>query len=50
MTCSQCGEKFDASEIIEHLYTAHGIHQEWETWPDGTVVLLDYTLEPEDFA
>lgn len=49
-TCNLCDVKVDG--IFEHLATEHpevfaeGIAR----WPDGEPVVIDSTLEPEDFS
>lgn len=50
--CELCKEMFPISEILEHLRLFHP--DEYgdgpETWPDGTIVIHDTTLEPDDFG
>jgi hypothetical protein len=50
VTCEVCKEKMDASEILDHLWLMHDINVEPERWEDGEVVIIDTTLEPEDFT
>lgn len=33
-----------------HVRGAHDVVDEIETWPDGSPVVVDETLEPEDFS
>jgi hypothetical protein len=48
-TCDICGEKQD--DVLLHLSILHpDVVEDFETWPDGSVVVIDSTLEPEDFA
>lgn len=37
-------------ELVGHLRGAHDVDMEIATWPDGETVIVDNTLEPEDFA
>lgn len=50
--CQLCG-KADilVRNLLIHLQQIHP-HQKWsefETWPDGGLVIIDNTLEPNDF-
>jgi hypothetical protein len=47
--CELCGFRTKPEGILEHLWEAHGIHEEWERWANGEVVVVDTTLEPKDF-
>jgi hypothetical protein len=38
-----------ATELLDHLRKVHGMDVKLETWPDGSPVVVDHTLEPEDF-
>ena len=49
MVCANCGGAFSADDIFDHLWDAHGIHEEWERWEDGGLVIIDTTLEPHQF-
>lgn len=49
-TCALCGERFPVDLILGHLAGAHELDIEVETWPDGSPVIVDSTLEPDDFA
>ena len=49
-TCGICGERVDVEELLGHLRGAHDLDVEPETWPDGSWVVIDETLEPADFA
>lgn len=50
--CDLCRETVADAAILDHLRVLHpdffgdGV----ETWPDGTAVVYDETLEPRDFA
>lgn len=48
--CATCGERIPAEALLAHLRDEHGIDAEVATWPDGDPVVVDQTLEPEDFA
>lgn len=47
---SRTGE-WTLGEMVTHLHTAHGVDldADLERWPDGDPVVVDATLEPEDF-
>ena len=49
--CGLCDppRRIAAAELIEHLRSAHGVPVVIELWPDGEPVVVDRTLEPEDF-
>lgn len=49
-TCALCGLTVPVEEIVEHLRDEHELEAEPATWPDGEVVIVDQSLEPEDFA
>lgn len=36
--------------LWEHLRIVHDLDAEFAEWPDGSPVIIDSTLEPEDFA
>jgi hypothetical protein len=42
--------RFPLEEILGHLAGAHGLDIEIQCWPDGNPVVVDLTLEPDDFA
>jgi hypothetical protein len=51
-TCARCGGRFGPAELWPHLRDEHGIEvtdDDFETWPDGELVIHDRTLEPADF-
>lgn len=60
MKCELCGhedksaaDKEMADDIVlmlDHLRVMHPEQGEPERWPDGSLVLHDDTLTPEDFA
>lgn len=41
---------YDILLMVDHLRLFHPEYGEPETWPDGSLVLHDDTLEPGDFA
>lgn len=43
--CFMCHRDID--DVAEHVARYHG---QLELWPDGTVVVVDATLEPSDFG
>jgi hypothetical protein len=47
--CGLCGERVAAADLIVHLRVEHDFDEDVETWPDGTPVVVDTTLEPDDF-
>ncbi len=48
-TCDLCGDHTD--DPVDHLRLMHPDQAEpVETWADGTIVVIDSTLTPEDFA
>ena len=49
-TCGICGERVDVEDLLGHLRGAHDLDVKPETWPDGSWVVIDKTLEPADFA
>lgn len=52
MTCDLCGEQAPDTEVLEHLRLMHP-EQYGDgpaLWPDGSVVIVDTTLEPGDFT
>ena len=48
-TCAICGAQVPPEELLGHLRGAHGIEEEIATWPDGEPVVIDQTLQPDDF-
>lgn len=49
--CELCGElQADLNAALEHIRLLHpSVDAEPEFWSDGAVVVIDTTLEPEDF-
>lgn len=47
--CNLCGARVLVVEILVHLRVEHDVDAEIEEWPDGEPVIIDTTLEPEDF-
>jgi hypothetical protein len=55
--CDLCGERLGLGEVIRHLKEQHPVEFEFanegkdgfDTWPDGEPVIIDETLEPDDF-
>lgn len=45
--------RVDADELLEHLERCHPAEYAdavpFATWPDGSLVVIDETLEPDDF-
>lgn len=37
------------ADLVEHLAVVHGYEADVSTWPDGSPVIVDKTLEPDDF-
>lgn len=50
VTCELCGETAEGLAILDHLRVMHAEDTEVQKWPDGTPVVVDATLAPEDFA
>ncbi len=48
-TCALCGERIEAGEILVHLAIEHDLEEGVQEWPDGSPVVIDQTLTPEDF-
>lgn len=48
--CAICLEWLPLELIMGHLRGAHGIEDDLATWPDGSPVIIDQTLEPGDFG
>ena len=48
--CQICGEK--EQNLIAHIQNMHpdAYGDGFLEWPDGSPVVIDMTLEPEDFA
>lgn len=51
-TCDLCREQVPAADILDHLRVLHpGVYGDGPaTWPDGSPVVVDVTLEPGDFS
>lgn len=52
-TCSLCGGRYPDTGLVDHLESQHPAlvaDATLERWPDGTPVVIDNTLEPEDFG
>lgn len=47
--CALCGDEVAAADVLEHLRAEHDLEVSLEQWPDGSVVIIDQTLEPADF-
>lgn len=45
--CGMCGIWVEEG-IILHLRDAHGVGQPFDTWPDGTPVIVDKTVTGPD--
>jgi hypothetical protein len=60
VTCQLCGERLagtgedmaaDMLTALEHIRLLHpDVYEEPETWPDGSLVVVDESLEPNDFG
>lgn len=56
MKCNLCGDEWPDAEgglesFIDHMRVLHPAEYEKpERWPDGSLVVHDDTLEPEDFT
>lgn len=51
-TCSLCGARYPDQDMLSHIEAAHpalAADATLERWPDGTPVIIDNTLKPEDF-
>jgi hypothetical protein len=49
--CDLCGELMLAVGFDDHLRVFHpDDYEPMETWPDGSLVIVDTTLEPADFV
>jgi hypothetical protein len=48
-TCGICNDDFSDDEIMTHLSDYHDVDTRPVTWPDGEPVIVDHTLDPEDF-
>lgn len=52
VSCGLCPvDGLTLGEMVTHLHDAHGVDlgADLERWPDGEPVVVDATLEPEDF-
>ena len=48
-TCARCDQTAD--DPIDHARLMHpDLDVDLEAWPDGSVVVIDTTLTPQDFA
>lgn len=48
--CALCDERVLLDKIEDHVRIFHPDHYEpLERWPDGNPVIIDDTLEPEEF-
>ncbi len=47
--CVLCGKTISLELLMGHLRGNHDISEDIETWPDGSPVIIDKTLEPKDF-
>lgn len=57
MKCNLCHDEWPDAEgglesVLDHLRVMHPGEEvgDIERWPDGSVVIYDDTLQPEDFA
>ena len=48
--CNLCGRSVPDPDLMRHLADEHDLELEIQTWPDGSPVIVDTTLEPEDFG
>lgn len=50
--CNVCNEDVPTHDLLGHLRVMHPTEygDGPECWPDGSLVVLDSTLTPEDFA
>jgi hypothetical protein len=45
-----CGEEMTNDHLLEHIRLYHpDDYEPLLEWPDGTPVIIDNTLEPDDF-
>lgn len=47
--CGYCRNRVPIEMIFIHLREIHDVTPEIECWPDGNPVVIDHTLQPEDF-
>ena len=49
--CTLCGDRHDDILILDHLRVVHpdAYGDGPARWPDGSLVVVDQTLTPEDF-
>lgn len=45
--CHKCHENVHLIDVLDHFETCHLLKP--DRWPDGDLVVVDATLEPEDF-
>lgn len=49
--CALCDEAMPPESLLEHLAQRHDFDVAGvRAWPDGEPMVVDETLEPEDFA
>jgi hypothetical protein len=49
--CDICKTDVRTTDLLSHISVYHpDLYEPIETWPDGQPVVIDTTLEPEDFA
>ena len=48
--CNLCRKQMPTEELLEHVRLLHpDDYEPVQTWSDGQPVIIDNTLEPEDF-
>ena len=47
--CGICQERVPCEEILAHLADVHDQDVEIQCWPDGSPVVVDLSLTPDDF-
>lgn len=49
--CQLCEppRRVSVEALLEHFRIVHDLDAEPERWPDGELVVIDSTLEPDDF-
>ncbi len=49
--CNLCQDDVPTADLVSHLSVMHpDAYEPFETWPDGSVVVVDTTLEPHEFG
>lgn len=49
--CNVCEEDVPSHDLMGHIRVMHpDLYEEPLTWPDGSYVIIDESLEPQDFA